>query len=1082
MTGTKPGDDIESGKTRPAWLFASLGEALLVGAVVLLVVSLAVYGVWFEAERTAMQNKRTELMRLASSLTSLIDTDTLDKFRDESQTNTPEFEAAVAPLRRAFQATPGIKFLYTVRLEGGQIKFVLDATMPGDSDQDGVEDQSKVGEVYENSDPGLNEALLSGTKPRATASDKPYTDAWGTFISGFAPYLHKDGTVAGVLGVDVDARDFMADQARRRSQALNGLIPAAGFALLLVIVTFAVRLKQRRLQALSEKEFRLNVRLAEIARRTASAVIVTSISRRIEWVNEGFVRMTGYLPAEVEGLTAGDVLFGDRTDRTLIEGVARAMDEVSRTECELILRRKDNRDFHAKIEVEPVFDAVGRHTGFMAVMSDVTSERLLQAQLTESEQQLQATFNSMAEGVVLRTSDGIIRHVNPAAYEILGLTKSQMLGAGLSSTPSVLTRPDGSELPPAEFPSAISLATGQPVSGFLAGVQRPDGKSAWIRISTEPVYDANGEIHGVVSSFADVTDFETAQRRLATERARLREFVAHAPAAIAMLDADLVYVAASDQWCDLLGLDQNAVGCQKLFSAGHRTPASWEEAFSKCLTGEVTTCEDELWEPSPTSGERHIHWISRPWHLDDGSIGGVLVSAVDTTEQVQREEAIRTQAAMLLEMNKKLDELATRDPLTNLVNRRRFVEIVSSTVGTNDGSPTALLYLDLDNFKYINDAMGHDAGDTLLKTVAERLTLACDGGAVARLGGDEFAVFLFDTDKDRASEIATQIVELVKAPVELDGRMVSTSFSVGVAPSRGRTSVETLLQQADMAMYYAKSEGKSCWKVYEDWMSEETVARLQLEADMRQAWDKREFQVYYQPLVAAESGDRVSAEALVRWRHERRGIIGPDKFIPLLEEIGLIEPVGFWVMETACRVTQDLRWTSNPDLRVAVNVSGQQLKGVEFVPKVLRILEETGLPAEALTLEITETVLVSGLDTNRAKLDALRMRGVKIAVDDFGTGYSSMGILTTLPVDIVKIDKSFVMAIGDSLEASAIMRALITLTKVLGLQTVAEGVETENQFVQLHALGIDYCQGYYFSPPLEVPRYKKWVYGSDKAA
>lgn len=1075
--------DNQVGKTRASWVVASLCEALLVGAAVFLIVALAIYGVWFESDLSALQSKRSELRRLASALSSSIDAEVLDKFHDDRQTNTPEFNEAVAPLRRAFDATPGLRFLYTVRLEDSKVKFVLDATKPGDSDHDGVEDQSRVGEVYDNTDASLTEALTSGAKPHPTASEKPCTDAWGTFISGFAPCLRKDGTMAGVLGVDIDARDFMREQALRRSRALEGLVPAAVLSLVLVIATFVLRYKHRLLQAKAEAEYRQTVRLAEIARRTASAVVVTGLDRSIEWVNEGFVRMTGHRADEVPGTRVSDLLFGDDTDPIRAESLAMAMANLTRTDIELRLDRKDGSRFDAKIEMEPSFDPSGRHTGFMLLMSDVTRERMLQQQLEGSEQRLRATFNSMAEGVVLRMADGTIAHANQAALQILGLGWDELLGFSFGQSPAVLTHSDGTVLEPDDYPSAHTLHTGQAVSNFLAGVQRRDGSRGWIRISTEPVYDGDGKVQGVVSSFADVTEFEEAQNRLASERTRLREFVAHAPAAIAMVDSDFTYIAVSEQWGALFGLDHQSNHKQTLFGDGYATPAGWRSAFRECLAGRVTSVDDEVWSPTPEIRDRHLRWECRPWHLDNGAVGGVLVSAVDTTEQVKREEAIRTQAAMLMDMNRQLDDLATRDPLTNLVNRRRFVEIVDAAVTRPQTTMSAaLLYLDLDNFKFVNDAMGHDSGDHLLRTIAERLGQIVTDGVVARLGGDEFAVFLYEADIARATAVAGEIVDAIKLPVELDGRVLSTSFSVGVAPTRGKTSVEALLQQADMAMYYAKSEGKSCWKVYESWMSEETVARLQLESDLRQAWENRDFQVYYQPVVEAETCARVAAEALVRWKHDRRGIIGPDKFIGLLEEIGLIDKVGFWVMRTACEATQRLRWTSAPGLRVAVNVSGQQLKSPGFVPRVLEIIEETGLPADALTLEITETTLVMDLEANRAKLDSLRERGVKIAVDDFGTGYSSMGVLGTLPIDIVKIDKAFVAGMGDSLEAGAIMRALITLTKVLGLETVAEGIESESQFVQLHALGIDYCQGYYFSPPVEHSRYETWVFGAEDAA
>ncbi|MBS1707556.1 MAG: EAL domain-containing protein [Armatimonadetes bacterium] len=1083
MRDTRRSNELASSKIRLGWVFASLGEALAVGVILLLIVCAGIYGIWQQAEQEALQSKRAELIRLASTLSSLVDGDLFDTFRDDKQTNTKEFDAAAAPLRKAFNSTPGIKFIYTTRIENGKIMFVVDPTMPGDHDGDGKEDQARVGEVYENNDPALAISLRSTAKPIATASDKPYTDVWGTFISGFAPYYRKDGSMAGVVGVDVDAKDFMLEQARRRNQALSGLVPAVGLSILLVGIVFLTRLSHRRVVAAAQAEYKQNLRLAEIARRTGNAVIVIGLDRRIEWVNEGFVRMTGYMSEEAIGQLYEGFGVGPDTDPAEVKRVTQSMDHVLRCETTLVKYRKDGAQYWAKVEVEPVFDTAGMHAGYMTIKSDISEERRLQESLSESEQRLSAMFSSMAEGVILRLADGKVAMVNQAAERILGLSKASLLGGFPEDSPLALTDSRGAPLHKDNLPSALSLRTGQSKHDFLCGLTRPDGSHRWIRVNTEVILGSESSIQGVVSTIADVTEVEQASRTLANERARLHDFVAHAPAAIAMLDRDYIYVAASERWEEMFGLTQGSAQGLNHFDACHESPASWYSAFHRCLDGAVVTCHDEEWRTRGGQATSHLWWESRPWHLSDGTVGGVLVSAMDITEQVEREQAIRDQAIQLAEMNEQLDTLATRDPLTNLYNRRRFMELVELTVATaKDGVTPGLLYLDLDNFKYVNDAMGHDAGDQLLKTVAERLTEVCGGAIVARLGGDEFAVLIPSTDLQSGGKVAARIVDRVTDPVELDGRELSTSFSVGLAISKGKSTVDTLLQQADMAMYYAKSEGKSCWKVFEDWMADETINRLQLEADMRQAWEKRQFEVYYQPLVEAATGNKVSAEALIRWKSDRRGLVGPDKFIPLLEEIGLIEQVGEWVLEEACRYTQELRSTVSPDLRVAVNVSGVQLKGMDYVAKVKRVLDATGLPPAALTLEITETVLVGSLDTFGPKCEALREMGIKLAVDDFGTGYSAMGMLASLPVDIVKIDKAFVHSVGDSLEAGAIIRALVTLCKVIGLTVVAEGVETESQFVQLHALGTDHCQGYFFSGPVDKAKYKKWLSGSLRAA
>lgn len=1068
---------------RLGWVMASLGEGVLVGIVFFLLVGSSLYGLWQRADQAALQSKRSELVRLATALAATVDGDLYDTFRNDSQTNTKEFWQAASPLRKTLEATPGVKFIYTVRLDGDKVRLVIDPTDSADRDGDHVEDQSRVGEVYNSDDPALAEALKSKKKALATASPQPFKDSSGALISGFAPYFRKDGKRAGILGVDVDADGFLAEQGERKDLAVSGLLAIGSLSLVLLIVVFRARLAARRSKSTSMLDLVRNRRLAEIARRTANAVIFFDTEQKVEWVNEGFVRMTGFSASEVIGLGHSELLYGPDTDPAEAEKVAKAINDVRHVEGVLLKYRKDGGKVVVKYELDPVYDDAGGHAGYMALETDITDESRLQLDIMQSRQRLDAVFRSMAEGIVLTDGAGQISTVNPAAQSLLGLTESELVGKRTQDVDWPLTDKDGRLLAPGLDPVSECLRNGSPGYQVLYGVHRPDHKIVWLRVNTELVRGPEGTVQGSVASFEDVTESETAEHNLAEEQVRLHEFVSHAPAAIAMLNRDLAYVGASERWEELMGIRPGTSWGADHFELCPDSPHSWRSAFAECLQGHVVRSEEELWQPRGRDTTLHLSWEARPWRQGDGQVGGILVSAVDTTCQVEREGAIRAQTAELLDMNQKLDLLATRDPLTNLHNRRRFLEIVGTTLASASAAQQpAILYLDLDNFKYVNDAMGHDAGDFLLTTVSDRLLDVCQGGVVARLGGDEFAILLESTDEVSACKLAGSVVDRIKVPIEVDGRSISTSFSVGVALSRGRTSLEKLLQQADMAMYHAKSEGKNCWRVYEDWMADESLARLQLEADMRQAWDHRQFEVYYQPIVQVSSGNTVCSEALVRWKSSRRGVVGPDVFIPLLEEIGLIEQVGAWVLEVACRQTQQLRKAGFPNLRVAVNISGNQLKNPTFLSTVERALQETQLPPHALTVEVTETVLIGHLEVCRAKLEAIRAMGVKVAVDDFGTGYSSMGTLANLPIDLVKIDKAFVHSVGDSLDAGAIIRALITLSKVVELEVVAEGVETESQFVQLHALGTDYCQGYYFSGPLEAHKFEKWLGAGERRA
>lgn len=424
-----------------------------------------------------------------------------------------------------------------------------------------------------------------------------------------------------------------------------------------------------------------------------------------------------------------------------------------------------------------------------------------------------------------------------------------------------------------------------------------------------------------------------------------------------------------------------------------------------------------------------------------------------------------------------LSHQAFHDSLTHLPNRALFQERLGHALARSRrvGSVVAVLFLDLDNFKIVNDSLGHEAGDSLLLTVAERLS-ACvrPGDTVARLGGDEFTVLLEDLDDTaQALGLAERISATLNVPLLVSGREVFTTASLGIACESGASmdaprTPDDLVRDADTAMYRAKTEGKSRTVVFDAGMNTQAVNRLELEMDLRRALEKEEFRVFYQPIVTLETRRVCEVEALVRWEHPVRGLVPPGDFIPLAEETGLIVPLGLWVLREACvqvRVWQEAQHSGRP-LRLSVNVSGRQLQQPDLVAQVADILEETGLAPSCLKLEITESVMMLDADDTIPRLHALRALGVCLAVDDFGTGYSSMAYLSSLPIDTLKIDRSFVTKMGRSDDDAAIVRAIVTLAKTLNLQITCEGIETPAQLAQLCSLDCDQGQGYHFSRPV----------------
>jgi diguanylate cyclase (GGDEF)-like protein/PAS domain S-box-containing protein len=453
---------------------------------------------------------------------------------------------------------------------------------------------------------------------------------------------------------------------------------------------------------------------------------------------------------------------------------------------------------------------------------------------------------------------------------------------------------------------------------------------------------------------------------------------------------------------------------------------------------------------------RVIHQRGRTIRIVDQPMkgGGWVATFEDITEWEQAQAQI--------------SHMARHDALTSLPNRTLFREELEQALSmVRPADQLAVLCLDLDHFKKINDTLGHPIGDALLSQVAARLR-QCAGpnDTVARLGGDEFAVVQFcrGCDPSAVPALASQIVEAVAAPYEINGHQLVIGVSIGIslAPEDG-DNPDALLKNADLALYRAKADGRGTYRFFEAGMDARAQARRLLELDLRLALQRNEFEVHYQPIRDIASDEIVVCEALVRWKHPLRGLIGPNQFIPLAEENGLIIKLGEWVLRTACR--DAARWST---ACVAVNLSPAQFKNPDLVATVTSALGDSGLPASRLELEITESVLLQNSEATRGILHELRALGLKISLDDFGTGYSSLSYLRSFPFDKIKIDRSFVSELASSNDSLAIVRAVTGLGKSLGIVTTAEGVETDAQLEMLSREGCDQAQGYLISKPRPI--------------
>jgi diguanylate cyclase (GGDEF)-like protein len=488
-------------------------------------------------------------------------------------------------------------------------------------------------------------------------------------------------------------------------------------------------------------------------------------------------------------------------------------------------------------------------------------------------------------------------------------------------------------------------------------------------------------------------------------------------------------------------------------------------AVLELYSTEARECDAQLLDVAEQIGTQLGHVVERA--RSESALRRAYDDLWKSNNELTREIGERTRAEA------ELSHLAFYDTLTDLPNRALFLDRLDHALSRADRrhSVVGVLFLDLDNFKVVNDSLGHDVGDLLLKTVSERLrTTLRVGDTVARFGGDEFTILLEDLNGlGDAVCAAERIVDVIREPVLLEGTEVVPSFSIGIVlGTPGNDCPDDLLRNADLAMYRAKVNGKARFEVFDQSMNAEAMARLEVEADLRRALERNELRLHYQPIVSLESGRIRAVEALARWQHPQRGLVSPLQFIPIAEETGLIVPLGRWVLEEACRQIKHWQIThpEASELLVSVNLSGRQFQNGRLVEEVQEILRETGLDPACLQLEITETAVMKDAASTIKTLHQLKALGVKLAIDDFGTGYSSLSYLRQFPVDTLKIDRSFIDGLGREAQDTELVRSVIAMAKSLSLAVTSEGIETTEQLTQLLELGCDRGQGFYFARPL----------------
>jgi len=685
-----------------------------------------------------------------------------------------------------------------------------------------------------------------------------------------------------------------------------------------------------------------------------------------------------------------------------------------------------------------------------------TAELSEALQRTRSERRFRALVENSSDLVMVIDADGLLSFVSPAARRLLGRDEATLMG----TSPTQLPFADDVALLSGLLERADATSFTHPVEVRLRHV---DGTPRWFEVAARDLRD-EPEIAGFVLNCREVSDRKDAELRLFRSEARFRALVQNVSDVVAVIDdwGRFTYVSPAvtpllgyraEQLLDtpatsIIATDQRHLAQDLLLSAlrdvAERSNPNSIELRAIALDGSIRTLDVTV------SDLRH-----------EPAVHGIVLNARDVTVRKQLESSLRHQAH--------------HDALTGLANRTRFTEMVEHAAAEG-ASAACVLFVDLDDFKTVNDSLGHAVGDELLIAVAGRLSANLPPEATpARLGGDEFAVLVRPTADDLGPVgVALRLLHELRVPFDINGWEIVVTASIGIAAIGGDgITAEVVLRNADMAMYLAKERGKDRVELFEEAMHVTAFERLELKADLARAITSGQLALVYQPVVSLETGRITGAEALVRWDHPRRGRLSPDAFIAIAEETGLIVQLGQWVLEEACQQLRTWQLTLPPGaaLSMSVNLSVRQLEQASIVDAVRDTVDQFGLDPKTLTLEITETVIIDHMETDRSRLTALKELGVQIALDDFGVGYSSLRYVDDLPVDILKVDRSFVGGITGS-EPTPVLEAIVALGGRLGVHTVAEGIENPHQLAALKAIGCDLGQGYWFSPPLAPDAYE----------
>lgn len=799
----------------------------------------------------------------------------------------------------------------------------------------------------------------------------------------------------------------------------------------------------------------------------ADAAVFINRKGHIVLTNPSFTRMFGYSLKELKGKTTRRLYaaYGDYADAREKYFRPDATDDRAVFECRY--RRNDGTTFIGETMGARVSDSRGRVVGFLSIYRDITERMRIQDALRDSEEQFRMLLNSTAEAIYGLDSRGRCIFCNSTFLRQMGYAKVEdLLGKNMHELIHA-KRADGTAYASDECRFSEGVIHGEAIHVDEEVLWRADGSSFYAECWAYPM-KKRGEIIGTIVTFLDISERKRTQDTLKASEAKFRHLFSEMLNGFAFhkiivdehgLPVDYVFLEVNEAFEKLTGLRKTEIigrRVTEVIPGIRESDFDWIGTYGKVALSGVGIKFEQF------SSELSRWYSVSAYSPEKGYFCAVFE---DITERRKMEDDIR--------------HLAYHDALTGLSKRVVLMDHIEIAIMQAHRSKQmfAVLFLDLDRFKHINDAYGHETGDQLLREVALRLK-GCvrETDTISRIGGDEFSILLSEIrHPEDAARIAEKVISCMQEPFVISGYELHTSASIGISTYPADSiRPEMLLKCADVAMYHAKESGRGSYQFYNQFMKSKTIERMVFENSLRKALDRGELRVYYQPQVDMQTRRIVCVEALVRWQHPEFGLLDPIKFIPLAEDTGLIKFIGEFVLKTACAQNKVWQTGGQPRVCMTVNLSTHEFQNPGIIELITRILKETDHDPGLLELEITESTAMRDASHTIEKLKKLADMGIRFSLDDFGTGYSSLSYLKKLPINKLKIDKSFVSGLREDKDAQAIVYAVIAMAHSLNLSVVAEGVETDEQMKFLDSCECDQIQGYLYSKPLPGDDFQKF--------